>query len=513
MTAVDTPTALRLRGVSKVFQGQWALRDVDLELRTGEVHALLGQNGSGKSTLIKILAGYHSPERGAEATRNGVPFHLGSPAAAYEAGLRFIHQDLAVIGELDVAENLGLGQPYSGRLWLSSRKERELAAGSFAEYGIDIDPNVKLRSLGPALHTMTAMIRALRHADPSTCLLVLDEPTAALSDAEAATLFTLIARIRDRGGCILYVTHRLQEVTRIADRVTILRDGRRIASKTTAGMSHDDLVELIVGRPVDAFYGEVVEPRDDVRLDVERVRGKVVHDVSVRIHAGEVVGVTGLTGSGADELINLIYGSLQRLGGLVRLDGHSVEEASPTAGVASGMAFAPADRKRRGGIGAWSLRENLTLPRLRPRGPLKWLSGRPERREALDWLKRVNVVPPEPDATFSSLSGGNQQKVVLARALRCEARLLLLEEPTAGVDVGAKAAIYHMLADVARAGTAILLVSSDVEELAAICDRVLVMRGGIIVSEMSGAGCSPGRILAEIVKAPESPKEENTNAI
>jgi ribose transport system ATP-binding protein len=490
--------ALTLTNVSKAFSGDFALRGVDLELHGGEVHALLGQNGSGKSTLIKVLAGYHRPEPGSVGLRNGVPFELGSANAAHEVGLRFIHQSPAAIGEFDLTDNLALGESYTGRWWLSDRRERRATKQVFAEYGIEVDPAVPLAALGPAQQTMTAIVRALHHGTPGG-ILILDEPTAALSARESERLFSLIRRIRAQGSTVLYVTHRLHEVFEIADRITVLRDGRRIRTWPVEELTPDGLVRVILGGGLESLDAKPPAPKHKVALEVKDLGGLIVQDTSLRVHEGEIVGVTGLSGSGVEELLHLIFGVGERLEGEIVVNGQPTRCGSPREAIAAGLAFAPGDRQELGGLQEWTVRENLTLPSLRPRGVLRWLSERTERGDVGEWIWRFGVDPTDPEARLSSLSGGNQQKVVLAKWLRCGASVFLLEEPTAGVDVGAKAAIYTALNEVASQGAAVLIASSDAEELASICDRVLVMRTGRIVASLEGGSRTVPRIIAESV--------------
>jgi ribose transport system ATP-binding protein len=490
---------LEVQHLSKTFQGQRALTDVGLALQQGEVHALLGQNGSGKSTLIKILAGYHLPDAGSASVRGG-KFDLGSASAAHAAGLRFIHQDLAVIDTFDVVDNLALGEHYSSRWWLSGRRERRAARATFAAFDINVDVDRPLVSLDPAQRTMTAIVRALHHGNAGDGILVLDEPTASLTETDKEKLFKLIRLVRDRGETVLYVTHRLQEVFEIADRVTVLRNGRVIATQPVAALDHDGLIELIIGRPLEALYPETPAPRDDVALELTNIAGGPVRDASLRIHAGEIVGVTGLTGSGVDELLHLVFGSRPRSGGGIEIKGRSYTGASPSAAVRAGMAFAPADRKRLGGMPAWTLRENVTLPRLRASGPQRWLSARAERRDARTWLQRFDVVPDDTDATFSSLSGGNQQKVVLAKWMRSGASLFLLAEPTQGVDIGGKRAIYNALTRVTAGGSAVLMSSSDFEEVCSVCDRVVVMRHGRVGAILENEARTVENVLTEVLR-------------
>jgi ribose transport system ATP-binding protein len=499
--------ALSLERLSKVFQGQFALDDVDLELRVGEIHALLGQNGCGKSTLIKILAGYHQPEPGARAFVHGEELELGSSVAAHEASLRFIHQDLGLVDDLDAVDNLALGNSYQGSWWLSDRRERRAARERLAEYGIDVDVAAPTHELSAAHRSMLAIVRALESGMAKDGLLVLDEPTAALPDREVRQLFDLIRQIRDRGGTVLYVTHRLDEVFEICDRVTVLRDGRKVATRETATLDRDGLVELIVGRPLDTFYPDLPAPRDDDVLVVEGISGGPVDEVDLTLHKGEIVGVTGLVGSGSDALLGLIFGGKKPSAGEVRVDGRSVRLGSPAASVAAGLAYASADRKRLGGMLEWTLRENLTLPRIKGAGPLRWLSKRAERREAKPWLGRLGVVPDEPERLFASLSGGNQQKVVLARWLRCGAAVYLLDEPTNGVDMGAKHAIYEALTAVAAEGAGILFSSSDAEELCSVCDRVIVMRDGLVGSTLVRSQLAVDALIAESLRGKATTKD------
>ncbi|MDO8210131.1 sugar ABC transporter ATP-binding protein [Conexibacter sp. CPCC 206217] len=495
----QSTTVLEVALVSKAFGGQLALDNVDLALDEGEVHALLGQNGSGKSTLIKVLAGFHKPERGARGAVRGTAFELGDPSAAHQAGLRFIHQDLALIGELSAIDNLALGERYAGGWFISDRRERARVREVFAAYEVDIDPDTPLRELNRAQQTMTAIVRALHHQAASDGILVLDEPTAAFSAHDTELLFRLVRRVAQAGGTVLYVTHRLEEVFAIADRVTVLRDGRKVATRPTAELTHGSLVNLIIDRPLEELELEPTAPTSTVVVEVRGLVGENVASVDLDVHAGEIVGLTGLKGSGADDILHLMFGSRTRDAGEVRVNGKLVGQA-PDAAIKAGLALAPADRKELGGILTWTLRENLTLPRLTTDGPVGWLGERSERRDAQQWLDRVGVVPAHPEALYSSLSGGNQQKVVLARWLRCGAAAFLLEEPTGGVDVGARHTIYAALRELAAGGACVLISSSDTEEVCAVCDRVLVVRDGRLVASLEGERRTVDNVLVEMIR-------------
>lgn len=500
---MSSSSKLTLEGLTKTFQGQRALDEVSLDLRPGEIHCLLGQNGSGKSTLIKILAGYHSPDSGS-ALVDGEPLELGSGADAHKHGLRFIHQDLALINSLPVVDNLALGESYGAKWWLSERKERERAERIFADYDVHIDVSELLGGVGAASQTMTAIVRALHHGDAARGILVLDEPTASLSERDKNHLFDLLREIKARGGTLLYVTHRLHEVFELADRVSVLRDGRKVATRLVEDLDHDSLIELILGRPLEAVYPIAPPPSADNVLEVNGLRGGSLKDFTGTVRAGEIVGVVGLAGSGVEDIPYLIFGARKRAGGEIRLMGETIAPRSPWEAVRNGLAFVPGDRKSQGVLADWTLRENITLPRVSGRGLFRWLGRRHEARDVAPYLKTCEVKPNDPEATISSLSGGNQQKIMIARWLRAGAKAVLLEEPTAGVDVGSRSAIYKQLNEVGSGGAAVLLTTSDLEEACAVCDRVYVIRDGLVGAMLSGDQLTPDVLLGEALRTPSS---------
>lgn len=475
-----------IRNLTKAFPGQVALSGVDLHVRAGEVHALVGQNGSGKSTLIKILAGLYQPDPGAEAWVNGAALHLGSATAAHEAGLRFIHQDLGLVPTFDVVDNLALGQRYQSRWWLSSTREAVAARALLAEIGMNLDVSSALSQLSAAECTAVAIARALRGGISHRGVLIFDEPTASLPSADVARLFRLIQAVTAQGTAVLYVTHRMSEIFEIADRVTVLRDGRRVVTAPVSEVDHEMLVEHIVGQSLDEFYPEAPTPRTDVVLRARNLRTRLLHHLSFSAFQGEILGFSGITGSGREEVASSLFGAIPWLGGELTIGDTVVGRLDPASAIRLGVAYLPSDRKRESAILTFNVRENLTLPRLKTqRG--HWLGTRQERLDAKAWLHRLQVRPAEPDRPFSVLSGGNQQKVVLARWLRCGARVLVLDEPTQGVDVGAKSMIYETLSDAARQGAAVIVASSDAEELARICDRVIVLCDGEVKAELFGS--------------------------
>lgn len=491
--------ALEICGATRTFGGQVALDDVSLSVQKGEVHALLGQNGSGKSTLIKLLAGFHQPEGDAWAAVLGRRFHLGDGAAAHAAGVRFIHQDLALVGDMNAVDNLALGERYHGSRYLSERREREHARRAFTEHGVDVDLDIAVARLRPAQQAMVAIVRALHHEPRKDAVLVLDEPTAALSASDTELLFRFIRGLQAAGGTILYVSHRLKEIFAIADRVTVLRNGRKVATRAASTLDHDSLVELIVGAALEPARPDVDRVLGEPVFRVTDLGGPNVNGVTFEARAGEIVGLTGTSGSGADDVLHLAFGASRRATGTVQVAGREIRPA-PDDAIAAGIAFAPADRKGAAGILRWTLRENLTLPRITPGRLLRWLSARVEAKDARAWLERVGVLPSDPAALYSSLSGGNQQKVVIARWLRIGATVYLLEQPTGGVDVGARQTIYAELRALARDGAAIVLSSSDTEEVCAVSDRVLVFRHGMIAASLTAAEATVERVLRETIR-------------
>jgi ribose transport system ATP-binding protein len=494
-------TALRIRNLSKLFAGQRALDHVDLDVRAGEVHALLGANGSGKSTLIKVLAGYHEPEPGVTVDVNGQQLPVADARASSAAGLRFIHQDLGLIPTLSLAENLELGGEYGGRWWLSDRAQCVRARQILTRYGVNADPRELVESLRPTQQTLLAIARAVESGLGADGFLVLDEPTASLPPEEVRHLFTILARLKEHGVTILYVTHRLAEVFEIADRVTVLRDGRRVTTEPVAGLDHDRLVELILGHELEASDNVARALADEAALSVSGFEAGALNGVSFAVGVGEILGITGLMGSGYEELLGFLFGAQRRSAGEVSIGRRRLPlRATPRDSIRAGIGYAPAERRRYGAVVEWTLRENVTLPAIRGEGRLRWLSERREARDARGWLERLAVTPSDPEHEFAALSGGNQQRLVLARWLRSGAKVLLLDEPTLGVDAGAKHAIYDELRAAAAQGAAIVVSSSDTEELCELCDRVLVMGDGSIRTELSGE-MTPDEIFSDTLRA------------
>ena len=484
-TGTGARPVLEVLGLSKTFPGQRALDDVDLTIEAGEIHALLGQNGSGKSTLIKVLAGYHAPDPGASIQVGADRLRTGVPGAGHELGLRFVHQDLGLVPGLSVIDNLALSRGYRtstlGRIdW---RAEAARAAEAVAGLGLEVDPFAPVGSLSLAERACLAIARAIHDDERATKVLVLDEPTAALPADEVEHLFQVLRRLRDQGVAILLVSHHLEEVLSIADRITVLRDGRRVATVPRAGLLHDDLVQLIVGRSVPTAPTRPAPPADAraVCFAVRGVAGGSVREISLDVARGEVVGVAGLDGSGREAVVALLTGQDARAVGTVEVDGNTVAAASPAAALRAGMAFVPGERGRVGIFAAMTVRENVTVGRLRDLRRFGRISLDAERLETIDWIEQLQVATPGTEAPVGTLSGGNQQKVVLARSLRLHPSVLLLDEPTQGVDVGARNEVHGIIERAVAGGMAVLVASTDSDELVRLCDRVLIMQSGLVV--------------------------------
>lgn len=472
---------LRIEGLSKTFPGQQVLFDVDLDVDAGEVHAIVGHNGSGKSTLVKILAGYHRPDDGSQACVAGTEFLLGDPGASHAVGIRFVHQDLGLVPTISVVDNLALGSGFeTGRLGkIRWKNEIRRARASLGSLGFDIDVEAPVSTLSIAQRTGVAIARALGHQEDAR-LLVLDEPTAALPLGETSRLFDIIRGLRDRGIGILLITHHIDEVLDIADRASIFRNGRRVATVARSDLDPDRLVAWIVGRQLEpqehlAALGHL--SHKESLLDVQRMTGGDVVDFTLSVASGEIVGIAGLSGSGRESIAGLLSGRIPRSGS-VAIAGETFPGGDPRAAKRAGVALVPGDRASFGVVASMNLRENLTLGDLGRHTRCGRTSKASERCETEEWIKRLGVVTKDGDAPITTLSGGNQQKVLFGRALRLSPRIFVLDDPTAGVDVGAKSEVHAIIEQAAREGAAVVLATTDTDELVRLCDRVVVMRDG-----------------------------------
>jgi ribose transport system ATP-binding protein len=490
---------LEIRHISKTFPGLRALDDVSLEVAAGEVVAVVGQNGSGKSTLVKILAGVHQPDERGEIRVRSADGSLLRGSASHDE-LHFIHQDLGLIPLLTTVENLDLARRLTRGDCLPSRvrSEREHAKALIARFGVSFDVEVPVAMLSPAERTIVAIARALDGWTRPDRVLVLDEPTAALHGDEVRVLFEAVRRTAAQGAGVIFISHRLDEVIDVADRIVVLRDGRVVGDSRRGEVDHDDLARMIAGHEVQATAQRGGEALGEVVLAARRVTAHGIRSLDLDLRAGEIVGVSGILGSGRERIAGTLFGAFARDGGEVLVRGRSLPSLSPRASVAVGMSYVPADRRLEGAVMTMNARENLTLPRLHTlRRALGRLDSRAERAEAISWFAKVDVRPPDTERPLLQFSGGNQQKVVMAKWLRTEPSVMLLDEPTQGVDVGAKAGIYALVQGAARGGAAILFSSSETKELVGICDRVLVMREGRVAAEVPAPDLSEERLVRE----------------
>jgi ribose transport system ATP-binding protein len=481
---------LAVHGVSKQFGGTQALDDASLALYPGEIVALLGENGAGKSTLIKILAGVHTLDAGSVSFRG-----RDVTGALRRLAIAFIHQDLGLIDWMTVAENtcLTLGYPRRRGLvdWPGARRR---AAAALDLIGVDIDPDRRIQDLSRTEKSLVAIARALA---AEAEVLVLDEPTASLPADEVARLFVALRRLRARGVGIIYVSHRLDEVFEIADRIVVLRDGRVVGERRTAATNPEEAILLIVGREPSQVFRRPAERAGAARLMLERFAIGDVGPIDCAIHAGEMIGLVGLRGAGQESVGRALFGILPHTDGRILLDGGAVAPASPRQAMASGICRVGADRAGDSIVPGLSIRENLFLNPLAA-GLSLWSLLRPgrEAREAAELGRKVGLRPNDPSLPIEWLSGGNQQKVVVGRWLHLGGKLYVFEDPTAGVDVGAKAEIYRLFDVALKAGAAILIVSTDFEEVAKVCHRALVFDRGRVVAELAGDDLSVENLIA-----------------
>ncbi|WP_068428190.1 sugar ABC transporter ATP-binding protein [Rhodococcoides kyotonense] len=509
--------ALCITGLSKTFVGQRALDGIDLSLAPGEIRGLVGQNGCGKSTLIKVLAGYHDPDDGARIEVGGAELHLGVPGSGEAAGLRFVHQDLGLVESLDVVDNLALGHGYATTAFktIDSRAERARARAALAELGFDLPLDKLAGSLSMSERTMLAVARAVQDRSGATTVLVLDEPTANLPAAEAVRLFDLVRRIRDRGVAVLFVSHHLTEVFSLCDSVTVMRDGKIVTTRDLDGLDEAGLVELMIGRRVEEFLAEPEATTTGVGSPVFEVSGLscgALADLDFSVRSGEVLGIAGITGSGREQVVPALFGAEARAG-VVAVEGRVVEQGRPDLAMSAGVGCVPAERVSNAAFVNASLRENVSVADPWAYSRYGFSRTRREKSDVAHWLERLGVRPAgDTERTLGTLSGGNQQKVVLARWLRRNPRVLLLDEPTQGVDVGAKADIHTLVDSAAHSGAAVLVVSTDHGELTRLCDRVIVLAGGGVVDEFTRPRIDPDRLTASTLKKPASTASSSASA-
>jgi ribose transport system ATP-binding protein len=503
MSATDNAgeAALSLHHLSKSFGGERALKDTDLFVRAGEIHGLVGRNGSGKSTLIKILSGFYGPDPGAECRLAGQSVRLPlEPASARALGLVFVHQDLALAPGCSVLENMRIGR-YSARGLgrIDWQLERDRVSRGLHSVGLDLDPETTVERLRPVERAQVAIARALDEAaQRERGVLVLDEPTTFLPRGDIASLFDAVRRVVSRGFSAIFVSHRVEEIKQVTDSVSVLRDGVRVATRRTSDVSENELVELILGQPLSELYPPRLTVGSDLLLSVGNLTGGCIRDLSFSMRQGEIVGVTGIAGMGHDNLPYLLFGAEPVDAGTLEQTNMAPQDLkfmTPKKAMARGIGLVPSDRLRRAGVPAFTVRENVSLPAVWRHFTNGVLHHYREQAEISDLLRTFLVRPPETEIPLGTLSGGNQQKALLAKWLQMKPEVLLLHDPTQGIDVGAKKEIFVQIEDAAARGAAVLISSTDCEDLAHLCHRVLVFRDGEVSAELQSANLSEESIV------------------
>ena len=485
--------ALQMNGVSKRYPGTLAVDEVNFTVRAGEVHALIGENGAGKSTLMKMIAGAFDDTTG-QILINDKPVRLDSPAAAKAVGIQMIHQELSLAQPLSIAENVLAGRlPRRWGLFLNREKMRSETRRCLARVGLDLDPATPIEEISLHEAQLVEIAKALGNAP---CILVMDEPTSSLSREEVGRLFEIIRKLRGQGLAIVYISHYLPEILEIADRVTVLRDGQKVGTEEIRDVTSEQLVEMMVGRSVSDLYAERTGAPSDEKLRVEKLsRYGFFHDVSFHVRAGEILGIGGLSGAGRSELARCLCGIDPIDAGRIVLNGRPIRPRNYRAAVRAGLAYLTEDRKAQGLALRLRMGENV-LSALIPRHCRCGVYSPGRGRPTLDRLVgALDITPPQPKRLVNTLSGGNQQKVLLAKWLATDPQVLILDEPTRGVDVGAKVVIHKAIAELADAGKSVILISSDLPELVGLSDRIAVMRQGHLIGEIARADATETSVL------------------
>lgn len=487
---------LKMQNISKSFPGVKALDDVHLNVYAGEVMALLGENGAGKSTLMKILSGVYKKDAGSIIYK-GQEIEVSSPAESTRMGIAIIHQELNLIDHMKVYENVYLGREITNSLGILNKSEMiKNTKRVLDKLNIDIDPNDKVGSLSIAQQQMVEIAKALL-VDAN--IIILDEPTDTLTDKEADILFSIVNELKEQKIGIVFISHKLDEIFKICDRVTVLRDGKFIDERLVSEIDEDLIIKMMVGRDLEEQYPHVdVEGKEMLRL--ENLKNKYIDDVSFTINSGEIVGISGLVGAGRTELAKTIYGAYKLDSGSIYLDGESLNIKSPKDALNKGIVYVSEDRKGESLIISMGVTENITLSALNKFIKKIAISNSKEKKAAKDYVERIRIKTPNLKQKVKNLSGGNQQKVAIAKSLLTEPKLLILDEPTRGIDVGARREIYEILNDIKKENKAIMIISSDMQEVLGVCDRIIVMNDGRKKAELTREEASQEKIMSYIMK-------------
>ena len=487
-------TILTMKGIDKSFPGVHALDHVDLEVRKGEVHALMGENGAGKSTLMKVLTGIYTKDSGT-ITYEGKEVEFHNPKEAQEAGIVIVHQELNMMNHLTVAQNIFIGREFMKGAMIDDAKMNAESKKLFDQLGINIDPTEKMGNLTVGKQQMCEIAKAISH---KAKVIIFDEPSAALTEAEIDELFKIIRDLRDQQLGIVYISHRMDEIKVITDRVTVMRDGGYVGTLITKDCTKDDIINMMVGRVIyeDPKTQSMVAPDAPVVLKVEHLNaGKMVQDVSFELHKGEILGFSGLMGAGRTETARALFGADPKESGDIYVNGKKVDIRSPKDAVALGIGYLSEDRKRYGIVVDKSVAENSTMAHLKNFVKGLFIDKKKEVAATQDYIKRLNTKTPSTDQLVVNLSGGNQQKVVLAKWLVKDCDILIFDEPTRGIDVGAKSEIYHLMNELVAQGKSIIMISSEMTEILRMSDRIVVMCEGKKTAEIDIAGATQESIM------------------
>lgn len=481
---------LELKNIRKTYPGVVALDGISVSFKQGEVHAVMGENGAGKSTLIKIISGAINPDPGAEIIFDGKSYPQMTPALSAENGVAVIYQDINLVTPMTVAENMFMGRKM-GKIY-SKRHLNKLAQEIFDEYGFQLDPAMRVERLSPANQQMVEIARAISN---NAEIMIMDEPTAPLAAAEVDLLFSVIAKLKAKGVTVIYISHRMDEVFQVTERITVLRDGQYVTTINTADTNRQQLVNLMVGRELNENFPTRKSPVGEVMLEAKNLTGNSVENISFQLHKGEVLGFAGLVGSGRSETMELICGAKKMDSGEVWMKGKKMHITSPASAIAHGIGLIPEDRKEQGVILFNTVKFNTSLSAMRKLTKLGFISGRKNKELAEKYRSDLRIKVPNINQMVINLSGGNQQKVVLAKTLAADPDVIIFDEPTKGIDVGAKQEIYNLMNELVAQGKAIIMVSSDMEEILGMSDRIIVLHEGMVSGELQRSEFSQERVL------------------
>jgi len=481
---------LTLKNITKTYPGVVALSNVSVSFEQGEVHAVMGENGAGKSTMIKIISGAINPDPGGEIIFDDKTYTQMTPALSAENGVAVIYQDINLVTPMTVAENMFMGRKM-GKGY-SKRRLNKLAQEIFDEYGFQLDPGMRVERLSPANQQMVEIARAISN---NAKIMIMDEPTAPLAAAEVELLFSIIEKLKAKGVTVIYISHRMDEVFQITERVTVLRDGQFVATINTAETNRQQLVNLMVGRELNENFPTRKTPVGDVILEAKNLTGNSVENISFQLHRGEILGFAGLVGAGRSETMELICGAKKMDSGEVWMGGQKMHITSPAAAIEHGIGLIPEDRKEQGVILFNTVKFNTSLSAAHKMTKFGFISGKKNKEMAEKYRQTLRIKVPHIDQMVVNLSGGNQQKVVLAKTLAADPDVIIFDEPTKGIDVGAKQEIYNLMNELVAQGKAIIMVSSDMEEILGMSDRIIVLHEGLVSGELKRDEFSQERVL------------------